>query len=262
MADTKKPFEEVSAEDAQAMFANAAKALGGSQGRSAGFRRVSIPVSEPVRPEPLPKEEVKVEAAVVEEAAVEERFVEPVRPAETIAPEKPQSKRKAWYLKKRKEEEEESLPISKDKLRERRAAREASEEAEVVAAAAAAPVVEELAEDEDIRIAESRPSRISSEDEHDDYDERYDFGATTVIPSAVVFDYYDDYDEEYDDEDYEPTNEEIEEEVAFSALEQALNRHKEVYGDTRKGRRNRYHDYGFGMGISFDGPDYEDDEDY
>ena len=208
------------------------KQLGGSQGRSAGFRRVSIPVSEPVRPEPLPKEEVKVEAAVVEEAAVEERFVEPVRPAETIAPEKPQSKRKAWYLKKRKEEEEESLPISKDKLRERRAAREASEEAEVVAAAAAAPVVEELAEDEDIRIAESRPSRISSEDEYDDYDERYDFGATTVIPSAVVFDY----------------------------LEQALNRHKEVYGDTRKGRRNRYHDYGFGMGISFDGPDYEDDD--
>ena len=244
MADTKKPFEEVSAEDAQAMFANAAKALGGSQGRSAGFRRVSIPVSEPVRPEPLPKEEVKVEAAVVEEAAVEERFVEPVRPAETIAPEKPQSKRKAWYLKKRKEEEEESLPISKDKLRERRAAREASEEAEVVAAAAAAPVVEELAE-------------------YDDYDERYDFGATTVIPGAVVFDYSDDYDEEYDDEDYEPTNEEIEEEVAFSALEQALNRHKEVYGDTRKGRRSRYHDYGFGMGISFDGPDaYEDDEDY
>ena len=114
MADTKKPFEEVSAEDAQAMFANAAKALGGSQGRSAGFRRVSIPVSEPVR-----------------------------------------------------------------------------------------------------------PSRISSEDEYDDYDERYDFGATTVIPGAVVFDYSDDYDEEYDDEDYEPTNEEIEEEVAFSALEQA-----------------------------------------
>ena len=159
MADTKKPFEEVSAEDAQAMFANAAKALGGSQGRSAGFRRVSIPVSEPVRPEPLPKEEVKVEAAVVEEAAVEERFVEPVRPAETIAPEKPQSKRKAWYLKKRKEEEEESLPISKDKLRERRAAREASEEAEVVAAAAAAPVVEELAEDEDIRIATEKAAR-------------------------------------------------------------------------------------------------------
>ena len=156
MADTKKPFEEVSAEDAQAMFANAAKALGGSQGRSAGFRRVSIPVSEPVR-----------------------------------------------------------------------------------------------------------PSRISSEDEYDDYDERYDFGATTVIPGAVVFDYSDDYDEEYDDEDYEPTSEEIEEEVAFSALEQALNRHKEVYGDTRKGRRSRYHDYGFGMGISFDGPDaYEDDEDY
>ncbi len=123
MADTKKPIEEVSMEDAQAMFANAAKAMGGSQGRSAGFRRVSIPVSEPVR-----------------------------------------------------------------------------------------------------------PSRVSSEEEYDD--------------------------------DYEPTNEELEEEVAFSALEQALNRHKEVYGDTRKGRRNRYHDYGFGMGISFDGPDYEDDEDY
>lgn len=250
MADTKKPIEEVSMEDAQAMFANAAKAMGGSQGRSAGFRRVSIPVSEPVRPAPLPKEEIKVE-----EPVVEERFVEPVRPAEPAAPEKPQSKRKAWYLRKRKEEEEESLPISKEKLRERKAAREAAEEAEVVAAAAV------VAEDEDIRIAESRPSRVSSEEEFDDYDDRYDFGATTIIPNAVVFDYYDDEDEEYDD-DYEPTNEELEEEVAFSALEQALNRHKEVYGDTRKGRRNRYHDYGFGMGISFDGPDYEDDEDY
>lgn len=243
MADTKKPIEEVSMEDAQAMFANAAKAMGGSQGRSAGFRRVSIPVSEPVRPAPLPKEEVKVE-----EPVAEERFVEPVRPAEPATPEKPQSKRKAWYLRKRKEEEEESLPISKDKLRERKAAREAAEEAEVVAAATV------VAEDEDIRIAENHPSRVSSEEE-------YDFGATTIIPNAVVFDYYDDEDEEYDD-DYEPTNEELEEEVAFSALEQALNRHKEVYGDTRKGRRNRYHDYGFGMGISFDGPDYEDDEDY
>ena len=243
MADTKKPIEEVSMEDAQAMFANAAKAMGGSQGRSAGFRRVSIPVSEPVRPAPLPKEEVKVE-----EPLVEERFVEPVRPAEPAAPEKPQSKRKAWYLRKRKEEEEESLPISKEKLRERKAAREAAEEAEVVAAATV------VAEDEDIRIAENHPSRVSSEEE-------YDFGATTIIPNAVVFDYYDDDDEEYDD-DYEPTNEELEEEVAFSALEQALNRHKEVYGDTRKGRRNRYHDYGFGMGISFDGPEYEDDEDY
>ena len=226
MADTKKPIEEVSVEDAQAMFANAAKALGGSQGRSAGFRRVSIPVSEPVRPAPLPKEETPVEAPVVEE-----RYVEPVRPVEPAVPEKPQSKRKAWYLKKRKEEEEESLPISKDKLRERKAAREAAEEAE----------------DE-------------YEDEFD-RDERFDFGATTVIPSAVVFDYYEDDYDEYDDDDYEPTNEELEEEVAFSALEQALNRHKEVYGDTRKGRRNRYHDYGFGMGISFDGPDYEDDED-
>ena len=57
MADTKKPFEEVSAEDAQAMFANAAKALGGSQGRSAGFRRVSIPVSEPVRPSRISSED-------------------------------------------------------------------------------------------------------------------------------------------------------------------------------------------------------------
>ena len=95
-----------------------------------------------------------------------------------------------------------------------------------------------------------------------DYDDdRYDFGATTVIPNAVVFDYYDDYEDEYDD-DYEPTNADLEEEVSFSALEEALNRHKQVYGDTRKGRRNRYHDYGFGMGITFDGPDYEDDEDY
>lgn len=243
MADTKKPIEEVSAEDAQAMFANAAKALGGSRGRSAGFHRVSIPVSEPIRPEPLPKAEP--EPAVVEEIIDGERYVAPAAPpVRTVEPEKTQSKRKAWYLKKRKEEEEESLPIAKDKLRERRAAREAAEESE---------------EDEDIRIAETRPSRVSTEEDYDDYDERYDFGATTVIPSAVVFDYYGDEEDEYED-DYEPTNEELEEEVAFSALEQALNRHKEVYGDTRKGRRNRYHDYGFGMGISFDGPDADDEE--
>ena len=255
MADTKRPIEEVSAEDAQAMFANAAKALGGTQGRSAGFRRVSIPVSEPVRPDPLPKETPEPE--MVEEIIDGERYVAPAEPpVRKVEPEKPQSKRKAWYLRKRKEEEEESLPIAKDKLRERKAAREAAEEAAVVAAAA---TVEEP-EDEDIRIAETRPSRVSSDDEYDDYDERFDFGATTVIPSAVVFDYYGDEEDEYDD-DYEPTNEELEEEVAFSALEQALNRHKEVYGDTRKGRRNRYHDYGFGMGITFDGPD-ADDEDY
>lgn len=246
MADTKKPIEEVSAEDAQAMFANAAKALGGSRGRSAGFHRVSIPVSEPVRPAPLPKEAPQVEApAVVEEIIDGERYVAPSAPPERhVEQEKPQSKRKAWYLKKRQEEEEESLPISKDKLRERKAAREAAED-----------------EDEDIRIAENRPSRVSSDDEYDDYDERFDFGATTVIPSAVVFDYYGDEEDEYED-DYEPTDADLEEEVAFSALEQALNRHKEVYGDTRKGRRNRYHDYGFGMGITFDGPDYGDDEDY
>ncbi|MBQ7228838.1 MAG: hypothetical protein IJS23_04420 [Clostridia bacterium] len=241
MAETKKPIEEVSVEDAQAMFANAAKALGGTGGRSAGFRRVSIPVSEPVRPEPLPTEEAK---PVVEEIIDGERYVAPAAPpVRTVEPEKPQSKRKAWYLKKRQEEEEESLPISKEKLRERKAAREAAEEAE----------------DEDIRIAESHPSRLSTEDDYDD--DRYDFGATTVIPNAVVFDYYDDYEDEYDD-DYEPTNADLEEEVSFSALEEALNRHKQVYGDTRKGRRNRYHDYGFGMGITFDGPDYEDDEDY
>ena len=261
MADTKKPIEEVSVEDAQAMFANAAKALGGTQGRSAGFRRVSIPVSEPVRPEPLSTEEAKT---VVEEVIDGERYVAPAAPpARPAEPEKPQSERKAWYLKKRQKEEEESLPISKEKLRERKAAREAAEEAEVIeAAAVAAPIVEELEEDEDIRIAESRPSRDSSDDEYDDYeDDRYDFGATTVIPSAVVFDYYDDYEDGYDD-DYEPTNADLEEEVSFSALEEALNRHKQVYGDTRKGRRNRYHDYGFGMGITFDGPDYEDDEDY
>ncbi len=188
MADTKKPIEEVSVEDAQAMFANAAKALGGTQGRSAGFRRVSIPVNEPVRPEPA-------------------------RPAE---PEKPQSERKAWYLKKRQKEEEESLPISKEKLRERKAAREAAEEAEAIeAAAVAAPIVEELEEDEDIRIAESRPSRVSTEDDHDD--DRYDFGATTVIPNAVVFDYYDDYEDGYDD-DYEPTNADLEKRKSRSLL--------------------------------------------
>lgn len=238
MAETKKPIEEVSVEDAQAMFANAAKALGGTGGRSEGFRRVSIPVSEPVRPEPLPTEEAK---PVVEEIIDGERYVAPAaHPVRTVEPEKPQSKRKAWYLKKRQEEEEESLPISKEKLRERKAAREA-------------------AEDEDIRIAEPHPSRLSTEDDYDE--DRYDFGATTVIPNAVVFDYYDDYEDEYDD-DYEPTNADLEEEVSFSALEEALNRHKQVYGDTRKSRRNRYHDYGFGMGITFDGPDYEDDEDY
>ena len=129
MADTKKPIEEVSVEDAQAMFANAAKALGGTQGRSAGFRRVSIPVSEPVRPEPLSTEEAKT---VVEEVIDGERYVAPsAPPARPTEPEKPQSERKAWYLKKRQKEEEESLPISKEKLRERKAAREAAEEFEL-----------------------------------------------------------------------------------------------------------------------------------
>lgn len=151
MADPKKPIEEVSAEDAQALFASAAKALGGSEGRSAGFRRVSIPVSEPVRPEPLP----------------------------------------------------EPLP-------------------------------------------EPEP----------DYEEYHARRSTPVIPSAVVFDYY----EDEDDDDYEPTQEDLEEEAAFSALEAALGRHKQMYGDHSRKRGNRYHDYGFGMGISFDGLDNYDDE--
>lgn len=83
----------------------------------------------------------------------------------------------------------------------------------------------------------------------------FDRGATTVIPSAVVFD---SYEEEYDDE-YEPTNADLEEEVAFSALADALDRHAQVYGDIGR-TRPRFHDYGFGRGISFDGPDYYEDE--
>ena len=80
----------------------------------------------------------------------------------------------------------------------------------------------------------------------------YSFASSSAyIPSAVVFDRYED--------DYEPSNEALEEEVAFSALEQALNRHREVYGDAAR-HRPRFHDYGFGRGISFDGPSYEDDE--
>ena len=91
--------------------------------------------------------------------------------------------------------------------------------------------------------------------------DRFGFGSTTVIPSAVVFDRYED--EAYgEEEEFEPTNADLEEEVAFSALEDALRRHADVYGDPRQNRRNRYHDYGFGMGITFNGPSgYEDDED-
>lgn len=190
MAETKKPLEEVSVEDAEAMFANAAKALGGNRGRSAGFRRVSIPVEEPVRPEPLP--------------------VEKPPKAKTT-----QSERGSRYLRRREEEEA-----------------------------------------EEVRVYE--PSEQAAEAPEEP--ERYDFAATTIIPSAVTFDYGDEYedDEEYDDE--ELTNEMLEEEIAFSALEAALNRHAEVYGDPRKNRKNRYHDYGFGMGITFDGPSYDDDD--
>ena len=234
MADPKKPLEEVSAEDAQAMFANAAKALGGDRGRQAGFRRVSIPVSEPVRPEPLAKEPPKVEEPVV---------ISPVEPpkAEAPAPEKNQSKRKAWYLRKRKEEEEASVPISKEKLAARQESR--------LAAAAAEPAVEE---EEDVRI-------YHAPEPEEEPEERYDFAATTVIPSAVTFDYgEEDYDDYADDE---VTDEMIEEEMAFSALAAALDRHADVYGDPRKSRKNRYHDYGFGMGITFDGPSYYDEDD-
>lgn len=235
MADPKKPLEEVSAEDAQAMFANAAKALGGDRARQTGFRRVSIPVSEPIRPEPLAKEPPKVEEPVV---------IAPVETpaAEAPAPQKNQSKRKAWYLKKRKEEEEASVPISKEKLAARQEAR--------LAAAAAEPAVEEA---EDVRI-------YRAPEPEEEPEERYDFSATTVIPSAVTFDYGEEYDYEDEYDDDEITNEMIEEEMAFSALEAALNRHADVYGDPRKNRRNRYHDYGFGMGITFDGPSYYDDD--
>lgn len=228
MAEQKKPVKEVSAAEAEELFANAAKALGGSRGRSAGFRRVSIPVSEPVRPDPLPKT-----------AAVEEPVKEP-EPVVIPAPQKLQSERKAWYLRKKKEEEEQDLPISRQKLEARKEARAA----------------EAAAEEDDVRVYEPSDSHESSEVSSSGYD----FGATTVIPSAVTFDYGEEY-EDYD-EDYEYTDADLEEEVAFSALEQALNRHADVYGDPRKNRRNRYHDYGFGMGITFDGPSYyEDDED-
>lgn len=222
MAEQKKPVEAVSAAEAEELFANAAKALGGNRGRSAGFRRVSIPVSGPVRSDPLPK------AAPAEEPETEPEAV--VIPP----PQKLQSERKAWYLRKKKEEEEQDLPISREKLEARREARQA----------------EASAEEDDVRIYEASDApEVSSGG--------YDFAATTVIPSAVTFDYGEEY-----DEDYEYTDADLEEEVAFSALEQALNRHADVYGDPHRGRRSRYHDYGFGMGITFDGPSvYEDDED-
>lgn len=228
MAEQKKPVKEVSAAEAEELFANAAKALGGNRGRSAGFRRVSIPVSEPVRPDPLPKS-----------APVEEPVKEP-EPVVIPAPQKLQSERKAWYLRKKQEEEEQDLPVSRQKLEARQEARRAKE----------------TEEDDDVRVYEPSDSYESSEVSSSGYD----FGATTVIPSAVTFDYGEEYDEY--EEDYEYTDADLEEEVAFSALEQALNRHADVYGDPRKNRRNRYHDYGFGMGITFDGPSYyEDDED-
>lgn len=89
-------------------------------------------------------------------------------------------------------------------------------------------------------------------------------GATTVIPSAVVFDSYEEpydepYEEAYEEEPFEPTNADLEEEVAFSALAEALDRHAQVYGDIGS-TRPRFHDYGFGRGISFDGPDFFEDE--
>lgn len=84
---------------------------------------------------------------------------------------------------------------------------------------------------------------------------------TPVTASAVV----EEVEEHSEDlpEEYEPTADEVNEYIAFSALEDALNRHKDVYGTGEKqGRGRRYHDYGFGRGISFDGPSYwEDDED-
>lgn len=163
MADLKKPVEEVSAQEAQEMFANAAKALGGNKARSAGFHRVSIPVEKPMRPA-------------------------------------------------------------------------------------------EIEEPETVRTYEPEVREYEPEEE-----ERYALGATTIIPSAVVFDSYEEYDEE--EEEWEPSSADIEEEVAFSALEEALNRHAQVYGDMGERRRHRYHDYGFGMGITFDGPSYFDDED-
>ena len=207
MAEKKTPVEEMSAFDAEAMFANAAKAMGGKQGRSEGFRRVSIPVSEPVRPELLPKEEAPAETVVI--APVEAPTASATSEPEGLGgPAKAQSRRKAWYLRRQKEEE--------------------------------------LEEEESVSTG-------------------YDFGGTTVIPSAVTFDYGDEYEGEDiefdDDEEYEYTEADVEEEAAFSALEQALSRHADVYGDPRKNRRARYHDYGFGMGISFDGPSYFDDED-
>ncbi len=93
----------------------------------------------------------------------------------------------------------------------------------------------------------------------DDWEEaeRFDFRSTAYIPSAVVFDSYED---EYEEDDYEPTNADIEEEVAFSALADALDRHADVYGDMGRSRSTRFHDYGFGMGITFDGPSYFDDD--
>ena len=88
----------------------------------------------------------------------------------------------------------------------------------------------------------------------------FDRGATTVIPSAVVFDSYEEpYDDSYEEEAFEPTDADLEEEVAFSALADALDRHAQVYGDIGL-TRPRFHDYGFGRGISFDGPDYFEDE--
>ena len=229
MPDIKKPVEEVSAEEAQQLFANAAKALGGNRARATGFHRVSIPVEEPVRSNPVPKTEpvrpAEEPVTVAEEvAAAVEAPVEETR----------SSKRKAWYLRRRKEEEEGAVKIS-DKGRKE-----------------AAP----LPEEEPVREYEPAVREYDPEEE-----ERYEFGATAVIPSAVVFDAYDDYEGEEDEEEYEYTGADIEEEVAFSALEEALRRHADVYGDPRKNRPNRYHDYGFGMGITFDGPSYEDDED-
>lgn len=54
------------------------------------------------------------------------------------------------------------------------------------------------------------------------------------------------------EDEFVPTREELEEEVAFSALEDSLRLHKQLYGKAVESRQTAFHDYGFGMGINFD----------
>lgn len=262
-AEPAKPERVIRASDAEAGQVDRVVrgSKDGSVPRNAGvsFQRVSIPVEEETaeavapKKEPIPEKE-PFKVTITEEAMAAEQ-------EEIEAAKKPkQSRRKAWYLRRQREEEFEEWLDSKENTEptvepidgveapaEETVTKSVSEEIPEAAAAVAATTVISTAAEELADTAEDA-----------------DYGATSVFNPPDFF--YDDDISFEDDEDYEEeelTDDEINEMIAFNALAASLDRHKDVYGDPRKHRRNRYHDYGFGMGITFDGvdnyADYEDD---